>query len=231
MAKQPNWSSKEDNLLKVLYPYHSAEELQKYLPNRSLSGIQHRGNRLGLHKTKETKDRLLAESNKKNGVKRRKLRKHKNGYKLVCIPEHPRAGKDGCVMEHRLVMEKYLGRFLETNEVVHHINGIKNDNRIENLELMLHGEHTVHHHVGLKRSKETRQKISQKAKLRLSDKKNHHFYKQISKEEFVDVINKSKSVKEVTNHFGICERTYYNKLNEFGIRRDVFSVKQSGVDW
>ena len=58
------------------------------------------------------------------------------GYIGILIPEHPRAIKSGYVLEHRLVMEKHIGRYLESHEIVHHINGIKDDNRIENLELM-----------------------------------------------------------------------------------------------
>lgn len=46
---------------------------------------------------------------------------------------------------HRIAMEKKLGRKLLRKEVVHHINGDKKDNRLENLELMTIGEHTKHH--------------------------------------------------------------------------------------
>ena len=63
------------------------------------------------------------------------IKKHKRGYVLIYKPEHPFAADGRYVMEHRLVMEKHLNRFLKPEEVVHHINKIKNDNRIENLEL------------------------------------------------------------------------------------------------
>lgn len=58
------------------------------------------------------------------------------GYRLIYVPIHPKATKAGYVPEHRLVMMKSLGRLLNDDEIVHHINANKLDNRIKNLQII-----------------------------------------------------------------------------------------------
>jgi HNH endonuclease len=61
---------------------------------------------------------------------------------MLWAPDHPRTGSGSYVFEHVLVMERMLGRYLLPGENVHHRNGVKDDNRPENLELWIRPQPT-----------------------------------------------------------------------------------------
>ncbi len=78
-------------------------------------------------------------------------RRKSNGYILVQKPGHPNARKNGYVGEHVLVISEHLGRPILPGEVVHHKNGVKDDNRLENLEVMPRSKHHSIHHKGVRK--------------------------------------------------------------------------------
>lgn len=71
--------------------------------------------------------------------------RHSEGYTVLYRPNHPSSWKSGYVYEHRFVMEEHLGRSLRADELVHHINEDRSDNRIENLEVMTKRKHQYIH--------------------------------------------------------------------------------------
>ena len=81
-----------------------------------------------------------------NQLKIRGKFKHSGGYILCYCPPHPFSSNRGYMAEHRWVMEQYLGRFLTPEEIVHHIDDIKDNNIIENLHLFpSNSKHRAYH--------------------------------------------------------------------------------------
>ena len=66
-------------------------------------------------------------------------------YKKVKVPDHPNADLRGYVLEHRLVVEKRIERFLKKSEHVHHIDGDVTNNDPDNLEIISNSEHARKH--------------------------------------------------------------------------------------
>lgn len=76
----------------------------------------------------------------------------------------------GWIQQHRIVMERHIGRKLHAWEVVHHKNEVKTDNRIENLEICEWSEHTRNHHVGARRQGESLRRLRESQPRRAGTK-------------------------------------------------------------
>lgn len=134
------------------------------------------------------------------GKKGRVRRGWNSNYIAIRLPEHPNSTKSGYIMEHRLVMERHLGRLLDNTEQVHHINGVHTDNRIENLEVLTAEEHTRRH---------VRERIKNGE---------FHNYRDISVKELKDAIMTTKNTAEAADKLSVHKTTVYRKLDQLKIR-------------
>ena len=152
---------------------------------------------LNKHRTKETrrkirknlKGRFCREdhSNWKGGIR------EVDGYIYVLCKEHPFAPEKGLIAQHRLIMEEHLGRFLTRKEVIHHVNGIKNDNRIENLTL---------------------------CKNNVDHQKHHKRYFYVKKEWLEKEYNQNKkSIAQIAKEAGFSYAVVYDRLSRYNIKR------------
>lgn len=208
--KDPSWEEDELTNLKKYYSSCTNEELVKMFPNRTLLGICKKARKIGLKRSAHS-----ISANRSAGQRKRDFnhapRYTAKGYKIIYAPDFHRADKNGMVLEHIYIFEKETGVEIPKGYCIHHINGKKDDNRIENLCMLSTSAHTILHNSGKKFSDERKSKISKAAKERLKTRLNHPRYKSVDLSEIDNLIKSRVTVTEACKMAGIDKTTYYHK--------------------
>lgn len=208
--KDPSWEEAELTNLKKYYSSYTNEELVKMFPNRTLLGICKKARKIGLKRSAHS-----ISANRSAGQRKRDFnhatRYTAKGYKIIYAPDFHRADKNGMVLEHIYIFEKETGVEIPKGYCIHHINGKKDDNRIENLCMLSTSAHTILHNSGKKFSDERKSKISKAAKERLKTRLNHPRYKSVDLSEIDNLIKSGVTVTEACKMAGIDKTTYYHK--------------------
>jgi hypothetical protein len=132
------WNEEEEFVLREFFPNYGAKGCIELLQNRTHAQIHWKAKRLGLY-CDITQQRI------NYGIKHNDFEINRSygsgGYIVVKI--------DGVLKyEHKVIAERHLGRSLNADEVVHHVNEIKDDNRLENLAVLSRSDHMKLHRHG-----------------------------------------------------------------------------------
>ncbi len=146
------------------------------------------------------------------------------GYLIVTGIDHPQIKKHFYVYYHRLVVENSLGRYLRTDEHVHHINGNKLDNRIENLRVLSHSEHAHTHRgkISIKTCKNCKKEFlpSQNTVIFCSKKCSEEYQTrfEISKEELLKLVWEIPTTK-IAKMFNVSDKAIAKRCKKFSISK------------
>lgn len=201
MKKGQKWSQEHIKYVVDHYPFERAEDVGNAI-GRSVGAVMHMAHSHGVHKDKEALSKIMSVSNSgaNSGNFKGYVARSQQGYILRYVPDHPNANFRGYIGEHRLVAEKNLGFVLPKSFVVHHINGVKDDNRIENLAVMTIGAHSALHG---------------KKGRNLAKGDQNPKYKNIDVAAMVKMREQGQTIKQICERFNICKYTFYKKVKEW----------------